>query len=141
MYMYLFIYLGPFRGLGARVGVRHGAWQAPAAPQVQGPAPSLELLPPPSPACTAPASGPTLLLSVGTTPPPSTASEFSEFARSPGRLSSTSGLPGTAGVAGEEEREISTGEQREGDRARLSKEGRRNAKQCEMHHPTSLAET
>lgn len=47
--MYLFIYLGPFRGLGARVGVRHGAWQAPAAPQVQGPAPSLELLPPPRP--------------------------------------------------------------------------------------------
>lgn len=47
--MYLFIYLRPFRGLGARVGVRHGAWQAPAAPQVQGPAPSLELLPPPQP--------------------------------------------------------------------------------------------
>lgn len=96
---------------------------------------------PHSPACTAPASGPTLLLSVGTTPPPSTASEFSEFARSPGRLSSTPGLRGTAGVAEEEEREISTGEQREGDRARLSKEGRRNAKQCKMHHPTSLAET
>lgn len=79
------------------------------------------------------ASGLTLLLSVGTTPPPSTASAFPEFARSTGWLSSTPGLPGTAGVAGEEaEREISTGEQREGDRAKLSKEGRGDAKKCEM---------